>query len=286
MYSLVAAIAFGSLFAILFKLFQRHGVDSLQAIGVNYATALIISLVSNYSLMSTTIEVGAWFVPALFAGLFMMAGFVTMNIATRSHGVAIATVAARVAFVVPVLCAFLFLGGDAPRWLASALVICSLLLIFPQRGNSVGGGSWRWVYPLLVFVSYGVANFMLKVCQQLVAKEGGGDAALVMVTATAFMAALIYTIAYYYMQPRETRAPFAMRNVWAGIVLGGVNMGCTYFLLKSLMVIESAVFYPVYNIAIVVIASLVGRVGFGERLSRMQYAGIAVALLAIVLFFG
>jgi uncharacterized membrane protein (UPF0136 family) len=44
MYSLVAAIAFGSLFAILFKLFQRHGVDSLQAIGVNYATALIISL--------------------------------------------------------------------------------------------------------------------------------------------------------------------------------------------------------------------------------------------------
>ena len=77
MYSLVAAIAFGSLFAILFKLFQRHGVDSLQAIGVNYATALIISLVSNYSLMSTTIEVGAWFVPALFAGLFMMAGLVT-----------------------------------------------------------------------------------------------------------------------------------------------------------------------------------------------------------------
>ena len=50
-------------------------------------------------------------------------------------------------------------------------------------------------------------------------------------------------------------------------------------------IIDSGIFYPIYNIAIVTIATLVGRIGFGERLSKVQYAGVATALLAILLFF-
>lgn len=280
---LIIAIAFGSLFAILFKVFQQRGVDALQAIGVNYAVALLLGLAGNVALGRAE-AVSAWFVPALFVGLFMMGGFVTMSSATRSHGVAVATIAARVSFVVPVLCAYLFLRGDEPRWIASALVIASLCLIFSHRGRATGGGL-QWLFPLLVFLCYGLANFMLKLCQQLVAQAGGGDADLSLLSSVAFAAALVYTIIYYCVQPRAQRRSLQWRNVWAGAVLGIVNTGCTYFLLKALMVIDSGVFYPVYNIAIVTIATLVGRLCFGERLSWWQYAGIAVAILAILLFF-
>lgn len=281
---LLIAIVFGSLFAILFKVFQQRGVDALQAIGVNYAVALLLGLAGNVA-MGRAVTVSAWIVPALFVGLFMMGGFVTMSRATLSHGVAVATIAARVSFVVPVLCAYFFLCGDEPRWLASALVIASLCLIFAHRGSAVGGSGVQWVYPLAVFLCYGFANFMLKLCQQIVAQTGGGDADLSLLTSVAFMAALVYTIIYYWMQPRAQRRPLHRRNVWAGVVLGVVNMGCTYFLLKALMVIDGSVFYPVYNIAIVVIATLVGRLCFGERLSWWQYAGVAVAISAIALFF-
>ena len=213
----------------------------------------------------------------------MMASFVTMNLATRSHGVAIATIAARVAFVVPVLCAFIFLGGNEPRWIASALVIASLALIFSQRRKEKAG-TLQWIYPLLVFAGYGITNFMLKLCQQIVANVNGSDATLSLVTGTSFLAALLFTILYYYMLPRTQRTPLSWRNMVAGVVLGMVNVGCTYFLLKSLMVIDSSIFYPVYNIAIVTIATLVGRMCFGEQLTATQYTGIAIALLAIVLF--
>lgn len=285
MQSLIVAITFGSLFAILFKLFQRKGIDSLQAIGVNYATAMAISIAGNAYSIGATVDSSTWIIPSLFAGLFMMAGFITMNQATRSHGIAVATIAARVAFVVPVLCTFFFLHGDEPRWIASLLVILSLLLIFTQGSKNVQEHRGQWIFPLLVFVSYGLANFLLKLCQQIITTAGGGDADLNLITMVAFAAALVYTIIYYLMQPRQQRAPLAWRNVWAGIILGGVNMGCTYFLLKSLMTIDSGIFYPVYNIAIVTIATLVGRIGFGERLSIMQYTGIAVAVVAIILFF-
>lgn len=281
---LLIAIAFGSLFAILFKVFQQRGVDSLQAIGVSYAVALLLGLVGNVA-MGSADAVSASIVPALFAGLFMMGGFVTMNSATRTYGVAVATISARVSFVIPVLCAYIFLRGDEPRWLPSALVIVSLCLIFMRRNHASRTGGVQWVYPLLVFLCYGLANFMLKLCQQLVTQAGGGDGELSMITSMAFTAALIYTLTYYMMQPRTQRQPLRWHNVWAGVALGTVNMGCTFFLLKSLTVIDSSVFYPIYNIAIVAIALLVGRICFGEQLKWWQYAGIAVAIGAIVLFF-
>ena len=42
---LLLAILFGSLFSILFKLFQRYSINSLQAILFNYLTALLISVI-------------------------------------------------------------------------------------------------------------------------------------------------------------------------------------------------------------------------------------------------
>ena len=281
---LIIAITFGSLFAILFKIFQQQGVNALQAIGINYVVGFGISLLGNISQATSAVAVESWIIPAPFVGLFMMASFVTMNMATRSHGIAIATIAARVAFVVPVLCAYIFLQGAEPHWIASALVITSLLLIFPQQGR-VNTSATQWVYPLLTFICYGITNFLLKLCQQIASTAGGNDADLSLITAVAFLSAMIFTLLYYFLQPCKQHNPLSWRNVFAGVVLGGVNVGCTFFLLKSLTVIDSGTFYPVYNIAIVTIATLVGRIGFGERLSAMQYAGIAVALCAIILFF-
>ena len=109
---LIIAITFGSLFAILFKIFQRRGIDALQAIAVNYVVAFALGMLGNVSQGFSATGIGSWILPTILVGLFMMASFVTMNMATRSHGIAIATIAARVAFIVPVLCAYLFLQGN------------------------------------------------------------------------------------------------------------------------------------------------------------------------------
>ena len=281
---LITAILFGSLFAILFKIFQRNGIDALQAIGINYVVAFALGSLGSLTQGFSTTGMASWILPAMGAGLFMMGSFVTMNMTTRSHGIAIATIAARVAFVVPVLCAFLFLHGDEPRWLASALVIASLLLIFHHR-QEINTSTRNLLNPIPVFICYGMANFLLKLSQQIVAQNGGDNAELSLVTGVAFLSALLFTVIYYMMQPRSSRQPLRWNNVVAGIVLGVVNMGCTFFLLKSLMTIDSSIFYPVYNITIVLIATLAGRFGFGERLTPLQYGGIAVAIAAIILFF-
>ena len=285
MIHLIIAIAFGSLFAILFKLFQRHGIDSLQAIGINYFIAWLLGFIEHAATEAPLVAFSAWIVPALFAGLFMMGGFVMMSKATRSHGVAIATISARISFIIPVLLAYLFLQGDTPRWSISALVILALLLIFFNRNDKNQLSSSQWIYPFVVFLFYGIANFLLKFCQQLVADAQGGDADLNMITSMAFLAAFAYTVIYYFFQSGHSHSPFTWKTLGAGITLGCVNIGCTYSILKSLMVMDSSLFYPVYNLAIVLIVTIVGQFYFKEQLSKIQYIGIAIALLSIALFF-
>lgn len=285
MFYLIIAITFGSLFAILFKLFQRNGIDVLQAIGINYIVALLLGFIGNIAIGEPLVAISSWILPALFAGLFMMGGFVMMNRATHSHGIAVATIAARISFVIPVLCSYCFLQGEAPRWGASAFVILALLFIFFHHKKQHKHAIWQWLFPLSVFFCYGIANFLLKLCQQFVTDAHGGNADLSMITSIAFFAAFIYTVIYYRLQPSNQRHPFAWKNIWAGGILGSVNVGCTYFLLKALTNIDSSLFYPIYNMSIVLIATLVGQFCFKETLSRIQYIGIAIALLAIALFF-
>jgi multidrug transporter EmrE-like cation transporter len=56
-------------------------------------------------------------------------------------------------------------------------------------------------------------------------------------------------------------------------------------MLKALAVMPTGVFYPLYNIGIVLVATLAGLLFFGERLKWVQAAGLALAVAAIAFSF-
>ncbi len=278
MIHLITAILFGSLFAILFKLFAKHGVNAIQAIIFNYVTAILIGPLTNiirgevaFSALSAVPPL-----PAILTGLFMVGGFIAMSNATKSHGVAIATIATRVSFIIPTICAFLFLGEKYWEPVTSILVIVSLILIFFTKGS--GFNLKKWYNPLLVFLCYGVANFLLKYCQSQITTNSG----LLALTTVTFTSALVISLLLARLQKRGL-AQFKWKNLFAGVVLGVTNIGCTYFLLKSLTQFSTATLYPIYNISIVIIGVIAGRLLFKERLNTLQYIGIALAITAIII---
>lgn len=274
---LIIAILFGSLFAILFKIFAKKGVNTLMAIIINYATALLIGPITN--IIQGQVAFSSFnqvpIIPAILTGLFMMGGFITMNHATQSHGVAIATIATRVSFIIPTICAYLFLGEATLEPLTSILVILALMLIFYSKGRA-GINLKKWYNPILVFICYGVANFLLKYSQTRVS----GNSALFALTTVTFTSALILSILFYKINGDKNQK-FKWRNIVAGVILGCTNVGCTYFLLKALTQISTATLYPIYNISIVAIGVLAGRLLFKEHLTTLQYIGIIIAILAI-----
>lgn len=282
---LLLAISLGSLFAILFKIFQRHGIHASVTITCSYLAAIIIgTLLVVVKGQPIHHNLPQYILPALITGGFMAGGFITMSNATQSHGVAIATISARMSFIIPVICAFLFLHSDTPQWNIIAIVALSLILIF-YRNNSHDTATAQWYNPVLVFLCYGIANFMLKHLQQSITCMGGTDTDLQATTFLTFAGALIASVTYTLIKSNHIQPRLSWRECAAAIVLGSANMGCTFFLMKALTIIDTSVFYPVYNTSIVAIGVIVGRLFFGEKLSIIQYLGIALGIIAILLFF-
>ncbi len=294
MIHLLLAIICGSLFAILFKLFQRVGINASPVILMSYLVSAYIAFCIMLRNGEPQLDRNTFTLPAIITGGFMAGSFYAMNQATLSHGVAVATISARMSFIIPVIGSFLLFHSDQPQWGIVALIALSLILIFFRRDNNVRDNSTDsnirksrdWLNPLLVFLCYGISNLLLKHLQNTAAEMGGSNTELQSLTLFTFLGAFIFSLFFTLKELEGKPAPdISWKDYTAAVILGAANVGCVYFLMKSLTVIDSSVFYPVYNIAIVVIATLVGRLCFGEKLSSLQWAGIILAIVAILLFF-
>ncbi len=75
-----------------------------------------------------------------------------------------------------------------------------------------------------------------------------------------------------------------------GALLGAVNFGSIYFLVKTLNythpqhgTIDSSVVFEINNIGIVALSVILGMLIFQEKLSRINVAGITVCIIATIL---
>ena len=68
-----------------------------------------------------------------------------------------------------------------------------------------------------------------------------------------------------------------------GLILGLLNFGATYFLLLAMSHFESSVLFPTVNMSVVVLSALTGLILFHEKLSRVNWIGIGLAVLAILM---
>ena len=73
----------------------------------------------------------------------------------------------------------------------------------------------------------------------------------------------------------------------AGIAIGLPNYFSIYFMLHTLSWYQNdgAFVYPVLNIAVIVVTSLMGIALFKEKLSKLNLIGIIIAILSIGLVF-
>lgn len=279
---LLLAIGCGSAYAIIFKLFACRGVNTLQAIAFNYLTAFGLGLAlggGSLGEIGQVMGTKEWLLSAVMGVMFMVA-FVLMARSTARAGVAVTTAAARVSLIIPVLLSFLLLGGEAPRWGAMAVIVAALAMMFwPKRGEAKGG-LWAVLCPIGVFLLFGANNFCLKWAQS--GMEGESAAALF--SSAIFLSASVVSVAYYLASEKKGRH-FEWKNLVGGVALGAANFFVTYFMMLALAEVPAGVFFPIYNVGIVAIVTLVGVMSFGERLRGRQVAGLLAAAVGIVMFF-
>ena len=303
---LILAILCGSLFSIIFKLCQRHDVDGRQVTLFNYAVAFLFTLLPIVA--RTVFDPGtsasdyipgasSWLL-AVVQGLLFTFGFIVMDRSTQRSGVALTTVCARASLILPVLLSWILLSQPAPSWLPVILVVAAMALIIGPTetrpaGRAATGGPGRHaiMFALLgVFLVFGCSDFFLKVVQHTVDKGHSGNPVLIerqlsALTCIIFLMASIASLVVCAVSGSFRKHRVKWSTVGWGALLGFANIGCTSCMLRALAAMPTGLFYPLYNIGIVIVATLVGLLFFGERLKWVQVGGLVLAIAAIALSF-
>ena len=303
---LILAILCGSLFSIVFKLCQRHGVDGSQVIFFNYFLAFLFTLIPILGRILFVSGVAAGvYVPgpsswllAFVQGLFFTFGFSVMDWSTRRSGVALTTVSARASLILPVLLSWVLLRQPAPALLPVLLTIAAMILIIGpkeaqrEKSGAAGSGPARHAAMLAllgVFLVFGLSDFFLKVVQHSVEK-GSADPAVMerqlsALTCIIFLMASVASLAVCLVSGSFRKHRLTWATLGWGALLGCANIGCTSCMLRALGLMPTGVYYPIYNIGIVLVAMLAGLLVFKEKLKWAHVAGLALAVAAIALSF-
>ena len=292
-YLLLSIISSTCIF-LIFKQFEKHGINNLQAIVVNYFTAAIIGfIVGGKQIEIAVIVTKSWFVVAVVIGILFITMFNVIAITAQKLGVAAATVASKVSLIIPVIFA-VFLYDDSMPIPKAAGVVMALFSVFLTFYPPVGGMQLQmrkyFFLPVILFFGTGLLDTIVKFAQDRLLTESEFSAFSSILFIVAGFIGLL-AVAFDAIQTRvsgqkETRCTvYLLKNVLAGIVLGIPNYGSIYFLLKTFenSNMESSVIFPVNNMAIVGLSSLAAFFLFKEKLSIINSLGIALAILSIAI---
>lgn len=273
----VAAVLMALLF-LLFKAFDRRRIALLPAITINYFTALACGLA--VSRPWTAGDLGPLWAPALVLGALFIGVFHLMGSSAQRAGLAATTVASKMSLVLTVAFGMLFLGeAQRPLGLVGiALAIIGIVLSAWQRD---GRSTQRaWALPLLLFLGNAAVDIGLAWTQRT---RTTPSTEAVLPTVVFGIAGVLGVVAVVL---RGEHGAFRDARTWAGgLVLGGVNYACLYFVVKALARsgMPSSSVFPLMNIGVILLGTLGGMLLFGERPQRPQLAGIATAVGAMLL---
>ncbi|MFN3875678.1 MAG: hypothetical protein ACK4L7_07185, partial [Flavobacteriales bacterium] len=256
----------------------RRRVELLPAIVVNYITASAwgIAIARPFeggvpvSLLLPAAGLGA-----LFIGMFYLTG-----LSARRAGIAATSVASKMSLVLTVLFAVLVFG-DRPTaigWAGIALALIAVPLASFTRG--LPGARGAWLLPVLLFLGNAAIDISLNAAQ----RELLTPQTEALFTTIVFAAAGLIGLASLAWSGKlqALRAP---RSVVGGVLLGSVNHAS---LMAILMALARSGFapsslFPLMNIGVILFATGLGIVLFGDRVSTAQWAGIALAIAAMAL---
>lgn len=283
MHYLLLSIALSVSVSVLLKLAPRWRLDVRQAIFVNYLVAAGLALALLQPDLSVWMHAGqrAWGLLVLL-GLGLPAMFWVLALAVRHTGVVRTDAAMRLSLLLPLVAAFTLFGQALTIGKAVGVVLglaAIALLIMRRNGAPSARGGMRGAgLLLLVFAGMGVIDILFKTM------AGLGTASSATVLSSVFVLAAMASLLAVGWLYRRGRARWAWRHLLSGLLLGVLNFGNILFYIRAhqAMPADPALVFAAMNIGVIVLATLVGVMAFRERLNQANKAGLALAVVAVL----
>jgi len=271
---------------IIFKLYDKFKVRTFDAIVFNYLVAATL----GYSTMPIGKEFlegvtgfSPWFVSALFLGVLFIVLFNVMGTSAQKVGITWTAIANNMSVIIPVILAVILYGDAMPFIKITGIALALLGIYLSTKPNKAAPINKQFLYlPILLFVGSGIISSTINFTEKKLIDSG--DSSNQFITTIFANAGGIGIVVLVWNGIKHKRWP-SLKSLVAGLVLGIPNYGSIYFLFHGLdsEIMESSEFFPVNNMSIVALSAVLAMAFFKERLTKINWIGIAVCIFAIAI---
>jgi drug/metabolite transporter (DMT)-like permease len=280
---LLLSILASTLIFLIFKLFDRFKINTLQAIVFNYITACFCGFITSKSPFNTQeIMHSEWFFGALALGFLFISIFNVMAITSQRNGLSVASVATKMSVIIPVVFGiYVYHESTGFQKLLGIFLALFAVYFVSFNKNSKFHFKNNLLLPLILFLGSGIIDTSIKYIETTYLQEGG----IPMFSATIFFFAACIGVSILFVKILKKEFKFNPKNMLGGFVLGIVNYASIYYLLKALNHenLESSAIFTINNVAIILFTSLIGLILFKEKLSFKNWVGVCLAISSILL---
>lgn len=263
--------------ALLLKYNDTRGGNAIVLLAGNYFVAALVSLFylltgpddyySHYTLIFGAL-----------LGLFFVLTFFAFARAVSVAGTALATVSSRLSVVVPLtMSVIIFNENPSIYQMTGFLVTAGTIYLFYlslRSGKSAQLKLRGYLYLLTILIGIGINDFCIKLFQ-VWRPVSERPFFLFMI----FTSACLLSVSYVIGRGIKPEA----RTILTGFVLGVPNVYSTVFLLAALSQLAAIIVYPVVNIGIILLTSLLAMLLWRDRLNKFGLLALFSGIIAIFL---
>lgn len=291
MISILFSIVSATLIYVIFKISSSRQIKIFPLVVINYFAAFILGLLLivnsptqlldfNPSLLTHGIILGI-----LFIGMFFLIGYATSTI-----GISVTSLATRVSLVIPV--AFSIILEESARFsllkiITIILALIGVVLISFTANKKSDSSKLLYFLPLILFIGSGFIDSFIKYAQNKFVTPSLIIGFTVIVFGVAFLIGCLILL----LRKQLFSFPNKEKTLVFGILLGIVNFGSIFFIIKALHKTEifnnsipGSGIFGVNNLGIILLSNLFGFILFKEKLSFQKVLGIVISLIAVFLF--
>ncbi|MGB1316073.1 MAG: EamA family transporter [Chitinophagales bacterium] len=281
---LLLSILFSSLLMIIFIFFKKYEVNTFYAIVVNYLVCVLVALNFSFDYPWSAYTTG-WLPWAVLLGMFFISLFFLIARTAQTMGASVTSVSMKLGYIFPIIIAFTYYNESitAIKIIGIFLTILAVILTsFKKEKDSKKIDFKLLIFPLIIFLGSGFADSVVQGVNNNYFQNGGNE----MFVLVTFMSAFTFGfIAALVKMIKEKTNHFNKKTIIAGIILGVPNYFSIYMLFQALSVDlwEDSFVFPVNNIGIVVLSTLLALIIFKEKLNKYNILGLAMAITSIIL---
>lgn len=261
---------------VIFKITRKYNANPIQIIAFNYITAILLCYFT-FSPDLTAVHADApWNIYAV-VGVILPIVFLFLFTSIKYMGIVKTDAAQRLSLFIPIIAAWLIFKEEFNSYKVIGLIIGFIALLFILRKQSTNDQN-KWIYPAAVFLGFGIVDILFKQIALYTALPY--TTSLFIVFDIALAVSLLVVVYDVVLKKVNLNS----KNILFGALVGIFNFGNILFYLKAHKAFAenpSTVFAGM-NMGVIVLGSLVGLLFFKEKLSKINFFGIALALIAIV----